>query len=84
MMKMGFGGGVRAVEAGSLSLLRKPEGLVPVCCFWCFVFVLLEPERQIGLSSTWQLRTCGSGILEHCGEKDSEAASRLSRKEAVD
>ena len=37
-------GGVGAVEAGSLLLPWKVEGLVPVCCFRCFVFILLEPE----------------------------------------
>lgn len=51
-MTMGFGGGVGAVEAGSLSLLWKGERLVPVCCFWCFIFVLLEQEWHIGLGST--------------------------------
>lgn len=31
-----------------------------------------------------KLQTCGSGILEHCDEKDSEATSKLNGKEVID
>ena len=72
------------MEAGSLFTPLETRGISSSLLLLVFCLCPVRARMTNRSQLYCQLRTCGSGVLEHCGEKDSETTSRLGGKEAVD